>query len=132
MRKAVVLGGGLLLCLVGVIVFAQLFGSGSVLFPATLPVRVFSSGLGLAPLSNVTVNVYSPNAGNYTVVTVIGWDFYPILYLRINASYSVTATWQDATLTKIITVTYGSCPVLQVQVDTTRMLIAMIDFWPYW
>lgn len=128
MRKAVVLGVGLLLCLVGVIVFAQLFGSGSVLFPAPVPVRVFAT-YWAGYLSNVTVNV---NPGNLTVVTVAGWDASPVLSLRVNSSYSVTASWQSATLTRTVTVVNGSCCVIQVQVNTVQGLIERIDFWPYW
>ena len=128
MRKAVVLGLGLLLCLVGVIVFAQLFGSGSILFPVTIPVKVFATSYN-GYVSNVTVNV---NPGNLTVVTVAGWDASPILSLRANTSYSVTASWQSATLTRTITVVNGSCCVIQVQVNTVQGLIDRIDFWPYW
>jgi len=127
-RKAVVLGLGLLLCLVGVIVFAQLFGSGSILFPVTVPVKVFATSYS-GYVSNVTVNV---NPGNYTVVTTGSWSDQPVLSLRVNSSYSVTASWQSATLTRTIAVVNGSYCVIQVQVNTAQGLIDRIDFWPYW
>jgi len=85
------------------------------------------------PLSNVTVNVYSSN-GNYTVVTVNGgWDYYPILNLRINGSYLVTASWQEIPpMTRTITVVNASNCVIIVEVDIAQMQILSITFIPWY
>jgi len=118
MRKAVVLGLGLLLCLVGVIVFAQLFGSGS-LFPVTVNVYAVNNYGGM--LSGVTVTV---NPGNYTVVTPSAG----VLSLRVGASYTVTASWQQAVLARTITVNNFPRPAIIVVVDVQTLTITSILF----
>jgi hypothetical protein len=128
MRKAIVIGGGLLLCLVGAIVVAQLLSPGSVFRPTMVSVRVLASD-GTNYLANVVVTV---NPGNLTVLTVAvgGWDNFPILSLRANTSYTVTASWEGSPpLTKTITVVKGSNCVIEIVVDTSVPAIYSILFY---
>jgi hypothetical protein len=133
MRRAKALALVLLLAsVVGVVMAAYVLGPWKfkfpVIIPVDIPVKVFAT-TSTGYLFNVTVNV---NPGNYTVVTTGSWSDQPVLSLRVKQSYTVTASWQQASLTKTITVVQGSYCVIQVQVSTERMLIMRIDFWPYW
>lgn len=126
MRKAVVLGLGLLLCLVGVVVVAQLLGPSSPLFPVTIPVR-FGAYDQLGLVAGVVVTV---NPGGQTVVTV-GTGAYPVLSLQANTFYNVTALFGQASLTTTLYVVDAvTTDLILVHVDRITGLIERIYFWP--
>jgi len=119
MRKPQVAIGLMLALALAAVVAVLLSQPGSVLHP-TISVRVYALDNYAHPLADVTVS-----AGGSTVVTTK--STYPVLSLELK-SYNVTASWQNATLTKTITVVNASSPVIIVTVNVMVSAILGITF----